>query len=252
VEIIGSSYVAYLYWGRPLAQAKIWAREHPGSARAQLRLASTQLLSGLTDEADKTLRQLNAHRPHSLTAATGRLLAGCPDPDYVPGWAAAATARAPTAAISLSAMASLGKILSLKEAGLCASVPDGLLTKLLSQLLENRAYRTEFSNLHLLRGRIAFLQHDLARAFADYDAAYRLTGDPIIRLRMARHSLAQRKPDRAALYYLQALTAFERHPVARAVFAREISSIRRSLARAAVGGNLASPVQSGKPARTDQ
>ncbi len=243
-ELIGTSYVSYLYWGRPLAQAEIWANDHPDSVRAQIRLSSVQLLLGHPRESEATLRRLSTRRPRDVGAALSLILETCNIPDRDIRWAVNDTLRASHAEFNLVPLVALMQMVTMKENGACKEAPALLLTRIINQLLANPAYRSQFGNLHLLRGRLAFLSGDYLHGLADFDTTYRASQNPALLARASQHLLANGQVDMASIYYLHATSAFKSHPIEALTYGEDLRELRSRLATARLYGNLSSALRS--------
>lgn len=233
VELIGASYVTYLYWGHPLAQAKIWVNNHPDSLRASILLARAQLLNGQKNAAAQTLRRRSQDRPNSIAAAVAYLLVSCNDPRADIRWAVAKTAYAATAQYDILPIVTIETLIADKEAGLCRQLPSALIVSIVSGLIKNPRYKPMLGNLYVLRGRLRYLSGDRLLWQADFDTAFNLLGDPLVLLRMAQRLLQRHRTDAAAICYLRLQKALVDHPAKRIVLKDEVEDLRRALRLAA-------------------
>jgi hypothetical protein len=175
-------------WGDVRAQALLWARINPGSARAQANAAQIEMQEGHPDAAVHRLEALLVAQPDQVQLAFNLLGARCMTGSVVPSDIAAAR----RAMLSTPNTGSLfahwfDRMLPVTLSGVCPGFAPSDLLSLINAGLQNPKLGAAGprQDLTYLRGRLALAQHDPDAALADFMSALDLQVRPGMALKAA-------------------------------------------------------------------
>lgn len=216
-------------WGNPMAQAAAWARERPGSVRAQEWLGNTYAMTGNYPEAAQAFRRL---AEGELRHAPGYVLwakVACYD-SRVEGPRVQQAAQAlRTAVFSKAVLSALEQLVIAREAGQCDRLSHNALVVLLTAVLENPELAPRMAPaVYGLLGRLQASDGRVDQALANWDRAYAFQPGAETALQQALLLAAHGRVKEALAYLARARTA----PVPaaqRAIMLRRIDAAEREL-----------------------
>lgn len=195
-------------WGNPLAQAAAWARERPGSVRAQEWLGNVYAMTGNYPEAAQAFRRLAEGGLRHAPAYVSWAKVACYD-SRVDGPAPELASQAlRNAAFSKSALSALEQLVIAREAGECDRLSHDALYRLLYAVLENPELGSRMAPAVFgLIGRLQAADGRVDQALASWDRAYALQPSVELALRQARLLIAHERHEEALAYLARARTA---------------------------------------------
>ncbi|OQA31357.1 MAG: hypothetical protein BWY57_02384 [Betaproteobacteria bacterium ADurb.Bin341] len=159
-------------WGNPALQARVWARQHPDSERAQLQFAKAQLVAGDGAGAASTYRRMAAKHPGVYAVWASAFCLGLESMEPIPFEQARSALS--QAVFSKTAFGGLEAVVRAKENKSCAAVPAQQTLALFDALLANRNYKSQFFHLQVLKGRLLAVEGEPLAAVACFERAQQL------------------------------------------------------------------------------
>jgi len=207
-------------WGNPTLQAGVWARQHPGSERAQLQLAKARLAAGDFADAVGIYGKLAEAQPGAY-AIWAHVY--CLKPDAVPPVPYdVATVALGKARFSRLAFSGLEQIVVAKENGGCGPLPTPAVLGFIDALLDNPGYRTQYYHLLVLKGRLLVAGKDLREGLVCFDRAFALRGNVELALLSVRALAEAGRLEETAAYLARAREANRRNGIARHTYEKDI------------------------------
>lgn len=224
-------------WGNPVAQAAVWAQEHPSSLRAQERLGSVFAILGDYRRAAEKFAEL-AQGPLAYPAGYLQWTqAGCYDPDVpLPNFGEAASAlgsaRHPKAVVG-----AFEQIVIARELGECGRIPREGVTEMMSGFVGSPDVpKRQIQQTYGLMGRFEAADGRIDRALAALEKAYALSPSPETAVFQARLAFGAGQTAQARAYLKRARETF-RAGLAQQQLRDEIDVLDRQIGAVREGRN---------------
>lgn len=219
-------------WGNPLAQAITWAREHPGSARAQLYGAAAWLALGDAGNAQNAYALAARGTLREPGGYTYWLVASCVNPAITPPDFEEAAEALRTARFSHAALGGLAQVARLKEEGRCDRILNYHIGGMFFALLANPNYDARRRNLFVALGRIQAASGELDEAMRSFEQAFRVAPRVDIALLQVKLLASAGRQGEARAYVDKARAANGGWLLSRTVFEKEITDWEQALQQA--------------------
>ena len=207
-------------WGNPTLQARVWARQHPNSERAQLQLAKAQLATDDYSGAVEIYRKLVEDQPGTY-AVWAHVY--CLNSDAIPpvpyNMAISALSNA---TFSKLAFSGLEQIVIAKENHSCDKLPTMAALGFIEALLDNPNYRIQHYYLLVLKGRILLAQEDLTGGLASFDQAFALRANVELALLSVKVLAQAGRLEETRIYLARAREVNSRNGIVRYSYGKDI------------------------------